>query len=120
MWCLSALTGMFRPYALSEHLSYRADRPGMFRRNVKAGKNAVKRSHIRSTAFQLFVVDDLSEVFLQGSAADEAAVDIGLCEQLGSGLAIDRAAVLNADLLCSVSVIDLSNELTDRMVDFTS
>ena len=57
------------------------------------------RQHIR----ELLVVDDLSEVFLQRSAADQAAVDVGLCEELGSGCAVDRAAVLDADLLSCVS-----------------
>ena len=66
----------------------------------------------------LVVVNDLAEVFGQSCAADQAAVDIRLCEDLGSGGTLNRAAVLDADLLSSVGVIDLSNELADRMADF--
>ena len=61
----------------------------------------------------LFVVYDLSEVRLQGRAAYQAAVDVGLSEKLGSRSRVHGSAVLNADGFCSRFIVDLADACTD-------
>ena len=86
--------------------------PSLFLSFIYRSQNRICRKN------RLLVVNDLSEVFLQSRAADQAAVDVGLCEQLGSGGSLYGAAVLDADLLSCICVIDLSDELADRVADF--
>ena len=51
-----------------------------------------------SALFLIGRVDDVHELLgLQSSTADEAAVDIGLGQQLSSVLGVHAAAVLNGD-----------------------
>ncbi len=66
----------------------------------------------------LFVIYDLSEVSLQGSAAYQTAVDVCLCKQLGSAGSSYGSAVLDTDSCCGWIIIDLSDALTDCLTYF--
>ena len=63
-------------------------------------------------------VNDLYEVGgLQGRAADQAAVHVGLGEQLGGVLCIHGAAVLDGDGAGHVSTIQLADDGADGLAD---
>ena len=74
----------------------------------------------RPPSSALFVVDNLTEVGLQSSAAYQTTVDVGLSEQLGSAGSRYTAAVLDADSLSSSLIIDLSDASTDSCANFLS
>ena len=63
-------------------------------------------------------VDDLHELFgLQGSAADETAVDVGLSQQLRRILGIHAAAVLNGDAAGHTGAVQAADHGTDVGAD---
>ena len=64
-------------------------------------------------------LDDGGEVNgLEGSAADEAAVDIGLGQQLGGVLGVHAAAVKDADGTGGTGAVDAADDGTDALADF--
>src|SRR5699024_5127884 len=64
------------------------------------------------------VHDNGKLVCLQGSAADQTAVHIGLAEQFFGVLGIHAAAVLNGQGLGGILAVQLTNDLTDGRADF--
>ena len=59
----------------------------------------------------LFVINDLSEFFFQGSSADQASVDVCLGKQFSDITAVNGTAVLNTDGLCRRFIIDFPDAL---------
>ena len=63
--------------------------------------------------------DDLGEVGrLQGSAADEAAVDVFLSNKAFRVAGVHGAAVLDDELVGRFFAVEVSNEGADEVVDF--
>ena len=74
----------------------------------------------RNLAFGGSVNDDRKLVGLQGSAADQAAVNIGLAQQLLGVLRVHAAAVLDGQALGSVLAVQLANDLADGGADLSA
>ena len=72
---------------------------------------------VRDLALRSSVNDDRKLVSLQGSAADQAAVNIGLTQQLLGILRVHAAAVLDGQALGSVLAVQLANDLADSGAD---
>ena len=73
-----------------------------------------------SALFLVGRVDDVHELLgLQSSTADEAAVDIGLGQQLSSVLGVHAAAVLNGDAAGHAGTVQATDGSTDVGADLT-
>ena len=65
--------------------------------------------------------NDNREIFsLKGSAADESAVNVYLCNQLVGILCVHRTAVLDCNGLCYLCAVDFRNSGTDIAVALVS
>ena len=70
---------------------------------------------------ELFVVmNNISEARLQGSAANMAAIDVRLSEQLSCVAAVYRTAVKDANFFSNLCTVKLNKKCTDPSANFLS
>ena len=81
---------------------------------LSTGKNL----SVEKSALGGCVYDGCEVVRLQGSAADEAAVNVRLCKKLSCVACVHGAAVLNSDAFCSLFAVEGLDGRTDDSANF--
>ena len=85
-------------------------------------KSVLRRNYISSYGNELLcsVADDGEVLSLQGSTANETAVDVSLSEEACSITCVAGSAVLDRDRLSALLAVELSDDATDELANFFS